>query len=137
MQSSNTDKKENLLLILLIVKITVHLTRKTDKDEAHWFPLQPSQDLEEVAKLPEQFKMQNVHPQLALYDPTIKTGHTSHDELSFVLNAVNETELLKLLSENGVIANHQTCKYCGVDPFAGNFRSRSCPTAASNRVPLR
>ena len=105
------------MFILRILKITVDSVNEEDRqrwakfDEAHWFPLQPIQDLEEVAKLPEQFKMQNVHPQLALYNPIIKTGHASHDELSFVLNPDNETELLKLLSETGVIAKHQTCKY--------------------------
>ena len=92
MQSSNTDKKENLLFILLILQITVHSVNEDDRqrwakfDETHWFPLQPIQDVEEVAKLPEQFKMQNAHPQLVLYDATINAGHTSHDEFQLQMH---------------------------------------------------
>ena len=118
MQSPITDKKRKPLID--ITNRTANLkSNEEDRqrwakfDESHWFPLQPIQDVEEVAKLPEQFQMQNIHPQLALYDATIKTEHISHDELSFLLNPDNETELLTLLTQTGVIANQQTCKYCG------------------------
>ena len=35
-----------------------------------------------------------------------------HDELSTFFNPDNKTELLKLLSETGVVQNTQTCKHC-------------------------
>ena len=82
-------------------------------DEAHWFPLQPVTHVEDIPKLPEQFKMQNIHPHLALYDPTIQTDFLSHDNLCVILNSEDETELLKLLSETGVIAKSQQREFCG------------------------
>ena len=48
----------------MFMNVLVHSVNEEDRqrwakfDEAHWFPLQPIQDVEEVAKLPEQFKMQ-------------------------------------------------------------------------------
>ena len=82
-------------------------------DASHWFPLQPVAKLEPIPTLPDQFVMQNVHPHLALYDPYLSTEYISHDDLSKMLNPDDDTELLKLLSDTGVIASKQQCKYCG------------------------
>ena len=78
MQSPIIDKKRKPLVDITNSKDNV-TSNEEDRQrwakfgESHWFPLQPIQDVEEAAKLPEQFQMQNVHPQLALYDATIKT----------------------------------------------------------------
>ena len=82
-------------------------------DEAHWFPLQPVTHVEDIPKLPEQFKMQNIHPHLALYDPTIRTEFVSYENLCSILKSEDETALLKLLTETGVIAKSQRCEFCG------------------------
>ena len=82
-------------------------------DEAHWFPLQPVTHVEDIPKLPEQFKMQNIHPHLALYDPTIRTEFVSYENLCSILKSEDETALLKLLTETGVIAKSQQCEFCG------------------------
>ena len=118
MQSSNTDRKRKAL---------IDITNSQDKeafndedkrrwkkfDESHWFPLQPVANVQPIPMLPERFAMQNVHPHLALYDSNMLTGFISHDDLSKLLNPDEETELLKLLSDTGVIASKQQCKYCG------------------------
>ena len=82
-------------------------------NEAHWFLLQPATHVEDVPKRPEQFKMQNTHPHLALYGPTMQTDFLSHDNLCVILNSEDETALLKLRTETGVIAKSQQCKFCG------------------------
>ena len=82
-------------------------------DEKLWFPIQQVALGEDVPKIPEQFKLQNKHPHLAFYDPTMETEYVSHEQLSRILNSEDETEMIKLLSETGVIAQSQKCKFCG------------------------
>ena len=118
MQSLKTDKKRKALVDITNIQDKDTLNNE-DKlrwekfDASHWFPLQPVAKLEPIPTLPEQFVMQNVHPHLALYDPYLLTEYISHDDLSKMLNPDDDTELLKLMSDTGVIASKQQCKYCG------------------------
>jgi len=117
MQPLITDKKRKPLtdvtnLQYEFISDNEDTIRWDEFDEVHWFPLQPATHVEDVPKLPEQFKMQNIDPHLALYDPTIKTDFLSHDNLCVILTSEDETALLKLLTETGVIANSQQCEFC-------------------------
>ena len=78
MQTFKTDKKRKAL---------IDITNSQDKDTlnnenklrwekfdaSHWFPSQPVANLEPIPTLPVQFVMQNVHPNLALYDSNLAT----------------------------------------------------------------
>ena len=123
MQSCNLDKKRKALTDITNIynKDVGNNEQNEDRqrwakfDESHWFPIQPVTNVEAVPKLPDNFKVQNVHPHLALYDPTLKTDIMSHDDISRILHPDNESDLLKLLTEVGIIARNQECKFCGGD----------------------
>ena len=123
MQSNRTDNKRKARKALIdTTNITFYKEDKIKNegiekcgtfDEKSWFPVQQVAQGEDIPKLPDRFKMQNKHPHLAFYDPNMETEFVSHEQLSTILNPNDETGMIKLLSETGVIAQSQTCKFCG------------------------
>lgn len=116
MNNNYTDKKRKPLDD--ITNTISHSNAEDQKrwakfEENHWLPLVPIKDVDVVPDLPSQFKCQNVHPMLALYKHDLHTNSLSHDDLARLLAPEHELELLHFLSETGVIAKHQQCKFCG------------------------
>ena len=82
-------------------------------DETQWLPLQPKTKVECIPELPPNLVRQNVHPMLAFYQHDLKTDTMSHDAFARLLAPDNELDLLQFLSQAGVIACQQICKFCG------------------------
>ena len=60
-------------------------------------------------------RFQNVHPLLGWYKHDLNTGVLSYDDFNNLMQPENDVQLINLLSEIGVIADHYKCLLCGGD----------------------
>ena len=60
-------------------------------------------------------RFQNVHPLLGWYKHDLNTGVLSYDDFNNLMQPENDVQLINLLSEIGVIADHNKCLLCGGD----------------------
>ena len=58
-------------------------------------------------------RFQNVHPLLAWYKHDLETGIFSYDKFMDLINPINDAQLVKLLTEIGIVAASNTCLLCG------------------------
>ena len=63
--------------------------------------------------IPSSMYLQNLHPGLAMFKSDLKTDKMSFEDLQHLCDFKNEPELVKFLTDLGVLAQSQICTLCG------------------------
>ena len=110
---SNDGKRKVLADVTNIESPKVSQNKKPNNLVCDMMPIISGPDHQPVLAIQSSLFLQKIHPGLAMFKHDLKTDKMSFEDLQHLCGYNNESELIKFLTDLGVLAPSQQCLLCG------------------------